>query len=70
MEMETMLMPQFVHMYKVNENYIALFNSLTLDILYCSQQAIKISGRKIQFNGTNGSLLEMKKMTVITNEEA
>ena len=68
--METMLMPQFVHMYKVNENYIALFNSLTLDILYCSQQAIKISGRKIQYNGTNGSLLEMKKMTVITNEEA
>lgn len=67
--METMLIPRFVHLYKVSENYIALFNSLTLDVLYCKEEAIKITDKKIQFEGANDSLLAVKKMTVGSNEE-
>lgn len=68
--MSTMLMPRFVHPYRVSENYIALFNSLTLDVLYCDREAVKISDGKIQFDTINGPLLIERKMVVGSYEEA
>ena len=66
--MKTMKLPIFIHTYSVNDKYIAMFNAITLDVLYCKKKLISVENGHAKFDESILELLISRNMVVSTAE--
>lgn len=62
--------PEYVHIYEVNKDYIAIFNALSLDIVYCLRKLIVLENRKMIIDPSIKDVILDNEMVTVREKQA
>lgn len=62
--------PEYVHVYEVNQDYIAIFNALSLDIVYCQRRLVVLENSQTIIDPSIKNIILDNEMVTVSEKQA